>query len=99
MSNPRSPQNALAALAAKLSARGLTIELRADGLRVTNENTSSQTADTRKSSDKITIRVGEDGRHRFFTSWGQALAPVDQTGEAAEKVLTNLAGPVLGRQR
>ncbi|MFD0850965.1 hypothetical protein ACFQ07_01900 [Actinomadura adrarensis] len=95
MGNPRSPQNALAALAAKLSARGLTIDLRADGLRVTNETAPPGSPDDRKPSDRITVRADGNGQLCFYTAWGEGLAPVDKVGEAAEKVVANLAGSVL----
>jgi hypothetical protein len=99
VSKPRSPQNALAALAAKLSARGLTIDLRADGPRVTNETAPPESLDARKPSDRITIRTDEHGQLCFYTAWGAGLAPVDKVDEAAEKVVANLAGPVLGSHR
>ncbi|GLW64465.1 hypothetical protein Arub01_27090 [Actinomadura rubrobrunea] len=75
----------LAALGVRLAARRLTVDYRADGLHVVNENVTGCCAETAHPSDLITCRRRADdgGVPWFFTSWREPIAPAEQVDDAA----------------
>ncbi|GLZ14139.1 hypothetical protein Acsp04_43740 [Actinomadura sp. NBRC 104425] len=86
--------NALAALAVRLSARGLTVDYAADGLHVANSDMLGCCSEVRHTSDKITCgrRLQDGGARWFNSSWRGAIAPADAPDDAALFVLGYLSG-------
>ncbi|MBX6768490.1 MAG: hypothetical protein IRY90_15280, partial [Actinomadura rubrobrunea] len=73
----------LAALAVHLSARRLTVNTTADGLRVVNKDVPG-CCGAWYAADTVSCRPREDdgGTPWFFTSWGEPIAPADQVEDA-----------------
>ncbi|WP_131735970.1 hypothetical protein [Actinomadura roseirufa] len=89
MAESTTPEGRLAALAAHLGARKLTVELTPNGLLVTNQNAPGCCPETRHPRDLITCRKRpeDDGTLWLFTSWGEPIAPADQIIDAAVFIL------------
>jgi hypothetical protein len=92
MHDGTTPQNSLAALGAHLGARGFTVDLRADGLKVTNPETRECCGVTRHASDTIACRKrdSDGGRLWFWTAWGEPIAEADHITDATVIIMGNL---------
>ncbi|GAA3953826.1 hypothetical protein GCM10023085_40440 [Actinomadura viridis] len=83
----------LAALGARLGARGLEVELTVRGLRVINPQVPECCPRTALAEDTITCRRRPDdhGMPWFWTVRGEPIAPADRGGDAVVATLGNLA--------
>ena len=83
MAERTTPERRLAALGAHLGARGLAVDLTAQGLRVADAH----------AADTITCRArrADAGRLWFWTSEGEPIAEADRIIDASMVILGNLA--------
>ncbi|MGI5203714.1 hypothetical protein ACQEU6_19325 [Spirillospora sp. CA-108201] len=83
----------LAALGARLSARGYEIDLTRTGLKVAHPNDSGCCGG--RIGDKIGCRKRREDGHRlwFFTSWGAPLAPAHDVVDAVVQIQGYIPSP------
>ncbi|MBX6769508.1 MAG: hypothetical protein IRY90_20565 [Actinomadura rubrobrunea] len=86
---PKVRYDPFAALGARLFASRMVVDYTARGLKVYNPALPGCCAEVAHPSVLITCRRRADdgGRTWFFTSWGEALAPVDEVDDAAMYVV------------